>query len=69
MQPSGQLFVATPPAVWGELWEIEPLLQLETRIQSMGQDNDGELYLLTNEEIGPLGNTGQVYKLVPANQE
>jgi glucose/arabinose dehydrogenase len=69
MQPSGQLFVATPPQVWGELWEIEPLLQLETRIQSMGQDGDGELYLLTNEEIGPLGNTGKVYKVVPAEQE
>ena len=69
MQPSGQLFVATPPPVWGELWAIEPLLQLDTRIQSMGQDSDGELYLLTNEEVGPLGNTGKVYKLAPTGQE
>jgi glucose/arabinose dehydrogenase len=69
MQPSGQLFVATPPSTFGALWTIEPLIQLETRIQSMGQDGDGELYLLTNEEIGPLGNTGQVYRVVPAEQE
>jgi glucose/arabinose dehydrogenase len=69
MQPSGQLFVATPPPTFGALWTIEPLIQLETRIQSMGQDGDGELYLLTNEEIGPLGNTGQVYRVIPAEQE
>ncbi|MEZ4728472.1 MAG: PQQ-dependent sugar dehydrogenase [Caldilineaceae bacterium] len=64
-EPSGQIFVATPPQVWGDLWSIQPIAQLETRALSMGEDAAGELYVLTSTEIGPTGNTGKVYKLVP----
>lgn len=64
-EPSGQLFVATPPQVWDALWPIQPLAQLETRVLSMGEDAEGELYVLTSAEIGPTGNSGRVYKLVP----
>jgi hypothetical protein len=64
--PSGQILVATPPQVWGDLWSIAQIAQLETRALSMGQDGAGELYVLTSTEIGPTGTTGKVYKLVPA---
>ena len=33
-------------------------------IKGMGEDGDGELYLLTSENIGPKGDTGKVFKLV-----
>jgi glucose/arabinose dehydrogenase len=64
--PSGQLFAATPPASWGALWPTEPLLRLDVRLHSLGEDADGELYLLTTALGIPVGNSGKVWKLVPA---
>jgi hypothetical protein len=32
----------------------------------MGEDAEGELYVLTSQEVGPFGETGAVYKLVPS---
>lgn len=34
-------------------------------LKSVGQDQDGEVYLLTSGQTGPSGNTGKVYKIVP----
>jgi hypothetical protein len=34
-------------------------------VLSLGRDADGELYVLTNDELGPFGETGKVYKLIP----
>ncbi len=65
-RPSGQLFVATPPASWGALWPVERLIQVDQRLHSLGQDAEGELYLLTTAQGIPVGNTGKVWKLVPA---
>ena len=62
-KPSGQLFIASPPAAWGDPWSFEKLAQLETRIVSVARDLDGELYVLTNETFGPYGKTGRVYRL------
>ncbi len=62
--PSGQLFVATPPERWGELWSLAPLLQVDQRLHSLGRDAAGELYLLTTERGIPVGDTGKVWKLV-----
>ena len=64
--PSGQIFVAAPPARWGELWTLAKVLDLPGRVLSIGRDGAGELYVLTNDELGPYGSTGKVYKLVPA---
>jgi hypothetical protein len=33
-------------------------------VLSLGRDKDGELYVLTNDELGPFGQTGKAYKLV-----
>jgi hypothetical protein len=37
---------------------------LPGRVLSLGRDADDELYVLTNDEFGPFGNTGKIYKLV-----
>jgi hypothetical protein len=34
-------------------------------IQGFGEDADGELYVLVNDDHGPVGN-GRVYRIVPA---
>lgn len=63
--PSGQLFVATPPPVFGDPWPFAKLLEVESRIVSLAEDAAGEIYVLTNEELGPFGMTGKVFKLLP----
>lgn len=63
--PSGQLFVATPAQGYGDLWPFERLELMDTRIVSLDADATGELYILTNDKLGPYGTTGKVYKLVP----
>jgi glucose/arabinose dehydrogenase len=35
-------------------------------ILAIGEDADGELYLLTTGMPGPAGNTGEIYRIVPA---
>lgn len=64
-KPSGQVFVATPPASWDALWPIERLIQVDQRLHSLGEDADGELYLLTTALGIPVGNSGKLWKLTP----
>jgi glucose/arabinose dehydrogenase len=66
-RPSGQVFVATPPMSWDALWPIEPLIQVDQRLHTLGEDAEGELYLLTTAHGIPVGETGKVWKLVPAD--
>lgn len=68
-EPSGQIYVARPGTDDGELWPIEPVVQLEARAQGMGVDGDGEMYVLTRESFSPSGDTGKVFKLVPATMD
>lgn len=63
-KPSGQVFVATPPLSWGALWPFERLMELDQRLHSLGEDSDGELYMLTTALGIPVGNSGKVWKLV-----
>jgi glucose/arabinose dehydrogenase len=37
---------------------------LGTYLKSFGQDQSGEIYLLTSDQLGPQGNTGKVYKMI-----
>jgi glucose/arabinose dehydrogenase len=66
-KPSGQIFVATPQAVWKSLWKIKKLHQMNVRLHSLGEDNEGELYLMTTAQGIPVGNSGKIWKLVPAS--
>ena len=65
--PSGQLLVAAPPREIGAEWPWEQVFRFDARILSLGQDADGEIYILTREEFGPVGDTGKVYRLVPGS--
>lgn len=56
----------------GRLWQIQEI-QFQNRpdgrlghfILAFGQDADGEMYILTSDNIGPTGATGRVYQLAP----
>ena len=65
-KPSGQMFVATPPPSWGALWPMERLIEVDRRLHTLGEDATGELCLLTTARGIPVGQTGKVWKLVPA---
>lgn len=61
------LFVAYPPPFGGGLWNVTeiPLDLPEAQLLGLGQDNQGEIYLLTKAPgVGPSGDTGRVYKLI-----
>jgi glucose/arabinose dehydrogenase len=67
--PNGKIFSATPG---GSTWSYEPI-QLKDKpdnlgmyLKGFGQDNSGEVYLLTSTETGPTGNSGKVMKIVQA---
>jgi glucose/arabinose dehydrogenase len=61
-EPGGKLFVAAETAD-GE-WEFVLDRQLDHFVLSLGEDADGELYLLTSESNAPQGDTGRVWRLV-----
>lgn len=63
--PSGQLFAAGPPKNPGDLWPFEKLRQFPSRVTSLAEDARGELIILTNDELGPFGSSGKVFRLVP----
>ena len=67
--PSGKLFVAKPRKKG--LWEMQqlrisssPTEELGHRVLGFGEDSEGELYVLTTDNVGPAGTTGKVLKLV-----
>ena len=40
--------------------------QLDVRIHSLGEDAEGELYVLTTAHGIPVGKSGKLWKIVPA---
>ncbi|OQP51684.1 PQQ-dependent sugar dehydrogenase [Niastella populi] len=71
--PDGELFLATMSTGEGAgPWQYEEV-SLKSHpddvgyyIKGFGQDDDGEVYLTVTSIAGPTGNTGKVFKLVPA---
>lgn len=65
----GRILVADPQDQgmwpWDEL-EIANTDSFPHFVLSFGQDLAGNLYALTTDEAGPTGNTGRVYRIVPA---
>ena len=65
-RPLGSLLVADPsadgPWAWGRLTLAGG--PLDRYVTGMGQDGAGELYVLTRTNLGPVGRTGEVLKVV-----
>ncbi len=75
-RPGGSLFAATP--VSGDSWvqTLEELVienqengELDSYVLCIGRDNRGELYVLTTDELGVVGNTGAVHRIVQQKAE
>ncbi len=68
---NGHLFAAYPPIIGSGLWEITEI-QLEIEIGQLlgiGEDESGELYLLTKAPgMGAVGNSGMLYKIIARSQ-
>lgn len=69
--PGGTLLVAHRPKSGGASWAVEPLAlgtpaKVASYIVGFGEDNEGELYVLTNGNIGLTPGKGEVWKIVPA---
>jgi glucose/arabinose dehydrogenase len=69
----GRLFVGTRPAQGTGNWTIEPLplsshpdLKLGMYVLALGEDDSGELYVLTSQRAGLVDRTGAVWKLIPS---
>jgi hypothetical protein len=70
------LFVAYPPALGIGLWktaEIQAKIPGNQagigQLLGIGQDKDGEIYLLMKAPgTGPIGNSGVLYKILPSNE-
>ena len=72
--PNGTLFVASPrlSGPW-QMQELQvhgsPNGRLGRYVTGFGEDDDGELYVLTTRSVGPTGTTGEVLQLVrPGNR-
>jgi glucose/arabinose dehydrogenase len=69
----GTLFAAAPADGNEDTWSFQELEivtnengDLNAYLLGFGQDEERELYVLTSGRAGPSGNTGQVWRLVPA---
>jgi glucose/arabinose dehydrogenase len=66
----GTLLVAQPQAAAGAPWPWRRVIlrdgPIDRFVTGMGEDAAGELYVLSRTEFGPVGETGEVLKLVPA---
>ena len=68
-EPDGQLFVATKGrATASGPWRTSksPTWTVLAYVLAFGQDNDGEVYVLTSVTTGPVGGLDTIYKIVPA---
>lgn len=68
----GTLLVATIPGASGGRWTVEPLVvkefpngRIKSFVWALGEDADGELYILANGINSAFGTRGKVFKLVP----
>jgi len=66
--PEGQVLVSNANGSGHWSFEVLPLKSFPENlgqfIKGFGQDADGEVYVLATVNLGPMGNTGSVYKLV-----
>ncbi len=73
---NGRLFVAYPPALGIGLWKTTEIpIKIPGnqprmgQLLGIGQDENGEMYLLTKAPgTGPIGNSGAVYKIIASDE-
>jgi len=71
-QPRGKLFYLEElePNVWNQReFRLENDKPLNYRILGIGQDESGELYVLTQKTVGPLFKTGEIWHIVTEGGE
>lgn len=75
-QGHGHLFVAFPPTFGGGMWDVTEI-RIEIpgnssgigQLLGIGQDESGELYVLTKAPgTGATGDSGTVYKIIPPSE-
>ncbi len=73
MVRDGSLFFATETEDGS--WEMATLTVADRPngrtglyVLAFGQDRDGELYVLTSENLAPSGETGAVHRIVPVSE-
>lgn len=70
----GELFVSQPHG-GGKLWSFSEIMlashpsDVGYYLKGFGQDLKGEIYLTVSSRLGPAGNTGKVFKLVPVKDK
>ncbi|MEW6158576.1 MAG: PQQ-dependent sugar dehydrogenase [Verrucomicrobiota bacterium] len=75
-RPSGIIYVASPPKdPQTRQWTLEALElathpggDLKSFAVALGENAEGELYVMTNDSNGLVGTTGKVYKIVPSDK-
>ncbi|MGB8192978.1 MAG: PQQ-dependent sugar dehydrogenase [Chitinophagaceae bacterium] len=71
---NGELFI-TNPSGGGKLWSFQEIKlasnpeNIGYYLKGFGQDLKGEIYLTVASVLGPTGNTGKVFKLVPVKEK
>ena len=72
-KPAGAVFMSTPKKETG-MWDFQELKIAQTNsnsighyLLSFGQNKEGEMFLLTTDEEGPVGSTGKVFKMTSGN--
>ncbi|HET9613885.1 MAG TPA: PQQ-dependent sugar dehydrogenase, partial [Candidatus Limnocylindrales bacterium] len=68
--PNGSLLVADPSSTAGAAWPWKRLAvagqpRIDLFISGMGEEADGELLVAARGNLGPIGKTGEVLRLVP----
>jgi glucose/arabinose dehydrogenase len=68
--PTGEIYISHANGNTNRLWSYEKLSlksfgdHIGHYIKGFGQDQDGEIYVLGSTVLGPIGNTGKVFKLI-----
>jgi glucose/arabinose dehydrogenase len=57
----GKIFIAEEK---NNSWSITDTIKLNSFLLGFGEDENKELYILTSESVGPVGNSGKVYKII-----
>lgn len=70
--PDGRLFWLDADGVQSDIFEFrlgELNMPLGKFLLGFGEDQDGDIYVMTSGNLGPSGNTGEVFRLLPPDDD